>query len=199
MEDDKPTTALVLLSPLSLVQPESLPTKCSQELTSLTQQRTSALNQLRASLVIASGISVGTVFFLGLSLLAWINPAPILISAITTLFSLALSYASILAIRWHAGDVKEYRKIVISPQLQIGAENELILSEMAYVANNSAVTWNKRVESALPEEIDKRFLKALKKDRELISAKLEQVKKVAEAIERDGFDILDDKKKPKTE
>jgi hypothetical protein len=174
--EDKPVTALVLLPPLSLIQPESLPTKCSQELTSLTKQRESALRQLRGSLAVTSIASVSATFFLFVTFLAWLQPASFLISLIMTLVSAVLSYISILALRWHTGDVKEYRQIIISPQLQLGAANESRYFDMAKLTNEMSVDLNIKIENEMRKDPSERNLQELKRKRALLSGNIEEIK-----------------------
>lgn len=196
--DDKPVTDLVLLPPLGLIPVESLPKRCSEELASLKYQRKLALSRLRTSLVVTSGFSVSTVFVSYLAFLAWAGGAPIVISLLITASLVVLATASVFFMRDHALDARRYQEIEISPQLQIGAENERVLSEMVQLTNTQIISWNKRTECAPAEDIDKRFLKGLKNERLLLSANIEKVKSVAKAIEQDGFERKT-KEEPETE
>jgi hypothetical protein len=188
MEEDKPVTSLVLFQPLELIPYESLPTKFGTELAALKQQKKWALSTLRSSLVPACLTSVMAVGFLMVAIYAFFGVGLFLPYVISAAFCVLFSIGSVFTLRDHMQAVDAYRQITIPAQLQIGADNEFCVSEMADVTNNAIVVWNKRVQCALPEDMDERFVAALKKEREFIVSKISQVKIVIEAIKRDRFE-----------
>ena len=186
--EDKPVTSLVLFQPLKLVPWESLPNKFTNKLAETKQQRQWALDTLRSSLVPACITSVAAVGFAFATICMLFTGAPFLVYLLAASVVGGFSIVSFFSIYDHKRCVDAYRQITVSPQLQIGAQNEFFASEMVNTANNAVVIWNKRAQCAPPEDMDERYVLALKKERAVIVSKIEKVKKVIEAIKKDGFD-----------
>jgi hypothetical protein len=181
--EDKPVTALVLLRPLELIEVKSLPNGSTKDLVSKKQERRLMLDEIYKSSIVTGASVLCAV--LSLVVLVLLTNSLLTFLFVAAFFSGATGY-TLIALERLNSELRAFRQKVITPELQVGAENELVLSEMAALTNTQIVSWNKRAECAPSQVIDKRFLQGLQKERALLSTNIEEVKRLAEYIKKDG-------------
>ena len=176
----KPVTDLVLLPPLELIPIESLPQQRSQELGLLNKERREMLKGAVAGHIATLVIgSLAGLFGLA-SLLAVIGHESIMLFFLMILCCMIFSVITVYSLLpIFIRDVRAYQQTAIPPQLKIDAEAEMLLSDTARRVNAQIAKWNTAAEGAVGHDVGERYLRLLKTNRDAISARVAQIKKLA--------------------
>lgn len=173
--EDKPVTDLVLLPPLELTSLESLPKPCSAELALQKKERDLALSEAAKTytMVLISGIFTG--LYGWVAILAWLHTS-LTLAILTSVFFVGISAMLVAFLRLFVQEVRAYRQIEISPQLQLGADTESRYFDMAKLTNEMSVDLNITMENEMRKDPSERNLQELKRKRALLSENIEEIK-----------------------
>lgn len=174
--DKKPVTDLVLLPSLELIPLESLP-KHRREMLALEQKRRAeALVEANKSIVATSVMMLCTGIF-GWGFILGLVHGSLIALWFTGAFGAIMAGLSGAMAKISASQVRAWRQ-PIPPQLQLDADNEARLTDMANLTNTQILDWNRDVEDAKAKKqgLGGRFLQGLKMRRELLSENIKEVK-----------------------
>ncbi len=182
---DKPGTALMVLPPLELIPAESLPKHRTKELALREQVRAKALWQLNKSTSVIAGLMLADILSIVGFLAAVVNGAfiPFMILGITSTLLAAITF-----IMWQiaARELHVWRQLETPAQLLLDVGDEVTVANAAQLINNHASEWNAAAEKARGEELDEKHLLRLKKSREAIVGRTDQIRKLAQRLNSKG-------------
>ncbi|TSC84922.1 MAG: hypothetical protein G01um101413_306 [Parcubacteria group bacterium Gr01-1014_13] len=176
MDDDKPVTALVLLSPLELIPVESLPKPCTEELALLNKERGAVYFSACENLFLSAISGPLSGLYWGLCYLLWFSQAPLFISLFVMLVCIGLSAVWVFLSRAFVRDWRELQQQVIPPQLQLDVDNESRYFDMAKLTNEMSADLNIKIENEMRKGPGERNLKELQRKRALLSENIEEIK-----------------------
>jgi hypothetical protein len=176
------STSLVSLPRLELVSVETLPSKSRRELAARREQR-QLTEKHRASTVGLTLLSgVFALIYGGFLFFSWWHLFPTIVSGLMFLACLAATYIM------GTESVRLRRSLqteTVSPKLELRASAENALCVMAIDANRYVSNWNNAVAHVETlNEPDQELLGTLRNHRTLLEAKQQQLRRLAERLER---------------